>query len=425
MTLFNPIEITQSDRQRYQKPSLGLIYALSVPLVSGIYHLCLVDVGGFGLGGWLWIVMLLVGVAVFGLECALGKNDRVAFPVTPWLPFAGLLWASLLWCQGSGTYPIQMACQMTMPIFVGVAVSSYIQTERELRLLMFMFVINIALLVLGFLVELVMAGGHITEMGFRVGALTAMLPAAVCLTGTWKRRFSPWIGWGICLALAAVSGGRTATLAMLGMPILHPTFGRVVTKAAALGVTLLLFLALFFTPHFQDRFFHGGSGQLSDLTNGDINTSGRGEAWPLIWREAMKRPVLGAGVGTSGPFTDLVCNLGGHPHNDYLRVVFEVGFVGFGLFIAVVLWQSRDLLLRIRSSDGVVRHAFSAVWLAWLMFLFTSLTDNTLIYCAAYMNPMFALLGGAYGVHQRQRSTSREASDVLSTCGSTESEMLG
>lgn len=381
------------------------MYVLSVPLVSGIYHLCRVDVGGFSLGGWLWMIMLVIGLVIFGLESALRKNSPVAFPVAAWLPFAGLVWLSLLWCQSFGIYAIQMACQMTMPIFVALVASTSIRTERDLQWLMRMFVLNIALLIVGFLVELVVAGGQITEMGFRVGALTAMLPAAVCVTATWNRRYSPWIGWGVCLALAAVSGGRTATLAMISMPILHPCFGRLLTKALAVGAMLLLFLILFFTPHFQQRFFHeSAGGKLRDLTSGQINTSGRGEAWPIIWQEAMKRPVLGAGVGTSGPFTDLVCNLGGHPHNDYLRVVFELGFVGLACFLCVIAWQSVSLQRHIRQHTELLQQAFAAVWLAWLMFLATSLTDNTLIYAAAYMNPMFVLLGAAYGVAARQKT---------------------
>ena len=41
--------------------------------------------------------------------------------------------------------------------------------------------------------------------------------------------------------------------------------------------------------------------------------------------------------------------------------------------------------------------AFIAALLGFLIMLFTSATDNTLVYNLCYTDPLFALMGGAYG----------------------------
>ena len=303
---------------------------------------------------------------------------------------------------GIGIRNIQDACQITMPVLVGVMVSSCIHTRRQLAWLLKMFAFNMGLLFVGFGVAYVEVGGDLEHMGFRAGALTCTLCGAVFLTATERRKLLPWFGWAVCVALAGVSGSRMATLALLLMPVAHPTLGKWSAKLLMITAICVLGIGIFNTSHFQQRFFYsGGSGKLSDISRGEINTSGRFDTWPIIWHEAWKHPVLGAGVGTSGTFTDQVSDLGGHPHNDYLRVFFEVGAVGFLSFALVLVWQSLELRRQLGRQRGVVRHAFAAVILGWIMFLITSCTDNTLVYCAAYMNPLFALLGAAYGVCAR------------------------
>src|SRR5205085_6961999 len=84
--------------------------------------------------------------------------------------------------------------------------------------------------------------------------------------------------------------------------------------------------------------------------------------------------------------------------NDYLRVGFELGLVGLAIFLAVLAWQLGHLAVQIRRSRGVVRTAFTASWLGLLAFLISACTDNTLSYNLWYMDPLFAVMGAAYGV---------------------------
>jgi O-antigen ligase len=159
---------------------------------------------------------------------------------------------------------------------------------------------------------------------------------------------------------------------------------------------------IFYTPMFQARFFYRGSGTLADVLRGDFDTSGRFEAWPVLWEEAFKRPLLGSGVGSSMVF--LESGQSGltmtHPHNDYLRIAFEVGFIGLACFVVVLVWQVFELSRRIRNSSGLVRNTFAMALMGWFVFAIMALTDNIIIYTVHYMVPLFALMGAAYGVAQ-------------------------
>jgi len=49
-----------------------------------------------------------------------------------------------------------------------------------------------------------------------------------------------------------------------------------------------------------------------------------------------------------------------------------------------------------------VRYAFAAALLGWFVFLISACTDNPLIYAVWFTNPLFALMGAAYGVATRE-----------------------
>jgi hypothetical protein len=82
-----------------------------------------------------------------------------------------------------------------------------------------------------------------------------------------------------------------------------------------------------------------------------------------------------------------------------LRIFFEVGLVGITLFAGLIIWQLRTLYQLINSTGGVLRTAFTGVWLGFAALLISSLSDNTISYHTYFTNPLFAILGAAYGVY--------------------------
>jgi O-antigen ligase len=208
----------------------------------------------------------------------------------------------------------------------------------------------------------------------------------------------PVIGWLTCLALVASTGARLATAILLVVPVLHPRFKGRLARVVAIAAVAGLGLAIFYTSTFQQRFFHSGTGTLSQLVEGDIRDSGRFAAWDQVWEAAREQPILGAGVGSAYRFVPTVWTGMNHVHNEYLRVVFEFGFVGLAIFVGVLLWQYGDLRRRITRSEGVTRCAFVASLLGLYVLVIASITGNVISTNLLFMNPLFALMGAAYGV---------------------------
>jgi O-antigen ligase len=241
---------------------------------------------------------------------------------------------------------------------------------------------------------------HTETGGNRDAALTVALVGCVCLAGIESRAWIALIGWVGCIVLILLSASRTAAVALLSVVVLHPLYRGMGHRLLAILGIAACGLALFYSPIIQQRMFHSGSGSIRDLLAGnDVDTSGRFEAWPVIWEEAWKRPLLGAGVGTASPFVQRIWPGVSHPHNDYVRIGFEQGLIGLTIFVSVVGWQLLDLLRGSAVSTGLARQTFVASFLGLLALTITCITDNTLVYNLSYTDPLFALMGAAYGFH--------------------------
>jgi O-antigen ligase len=382
---------------------LGFLYVLGVPLGAGLATVEGLAIAGVNYTGLLWAFFLVVGAILVLWEKASPDGNSIEFPVGPWLLWFGFLWLSLSWCENVGPRNIQDAVQISMPLVVGIAGSLFVRSEAQLQWLLGAFVPAVLLLSLCPLVARV---GLLSALGLRPTdralGLTAALCGCVFMANFPARVFGPLLGWAFCLLLTVVTGSRMATLVLLLVPALVPWYGSQLWRILVILIIVGLGLALFHTPIFQERFFHEGSGTLADVLEGDFLSFGRFEAWPDIWDEAWRRPYLGAGVGSAYDFVPTVWDGMNHVHNDYLRVGFEVGVVGLAVFLLVLLWQVCDLWARIHRSRGVVRTAFAAAWLGLLVFVIAAFTDNPLGYNLWYTNPLFAVLGAAYGADVRR-----------------------
>lgn len=160
------------------KPSLGMLYAISVPLAAGFVHLCEFRVGGLMVSGYVWMLMLAIGLLIFLLDNALTSRRRISFPWIAWMPFASFVWLSLVWGKVDRE-TIQAACQITMPIFVGVIVSVFVRSEEQLVLLLRAFRWSLVFLAAGFVVSYARVRGDLDGVGFRMGSLTCILIALI------------------------------------------------------------------------------------------------------------------------------------------------------------------------------------------------------------------------------------------------------
>jgi O-antigen ligase len=123
-----------------------------------------------------------------------------------------------------------------------------------------------------------------------------------------------------------------------------------------------------------------------------------------LGEKAKEKIVLGWGAGSSTDLVELAWPGITEPHNDYLRIIFEQGFVGLGIFLTAAVGQMALLRREIRRCDGEKKIGFVTAYLALAVLLVVSFTENTIVYGLWYMNPLFAVLGGAYGVRRAGRT---------------------
>ncbi|WP_442511041.1 O-antigen ligase family protein [Novipirellula sp. SH528] len=390
------------------QPRLGYLYVLSLPICAAIATPRGLEIAGQNYTGWLWLGLLVLGVLLMLIDKAIFGDQRwVRFPVIPWVAFFGFNWISLLWADDFGSRNIQDAMQVSMPLIAGAAASMFIETNAQLRTLQRIFLFSMLPLLVSLIIwRLDLMPSLDFDTGMRPLGLTVGLVGCVMLAMAPPRYLFAFAGWGASLAICFASGGRTVTLSILALPMLHPRMGTKLGRVALCAVMLVLAVAVFHSETFQQRFFYSGHGTLEDLMAGDVRGSGRFDAWPKIFDHAMLTPWLGHGIGSAYDYVAIVWPGMNHVQNDYLRVFYETGVVGFTIFVFVAIWQTISLFLRVRSSTGLVQQTYLAAWLGWLLFLINATTGNPISYNLWFMNPLFVLMGAAYGVDALQRDES-------------------
>jgi len=163
---------------------------------------------------------------------------------------------------------------------------------------------------------------------------------------------------------------------------------------AAATATVLLVLA-YETP-IADRMFTGDTS--IEIAGIAVNASGRSRIWAEVADSAMKAPIVGQGVGSSIDAASRIAGIG-HPHNDYLRVWHDHGFIGLGLFglafVAMFGVMLRNLQRSERRRDPIAPTHLAGL-LALTGLLIACMTDNAIIY-PFVMTPVAVLVGAGLG----------------------------
>jgi O-antigen ligase len=191
----------------------------------------------------------------------------------------------------------------------------------------------------------------------------------------------------VLVVIIVVSLSRTAILAT----IVSLTIGFAMTSAKrprmrnvviglAGGLVIFDVLASYFGP-LRDRFSEGDNGHLLGFA---INTEGRAQVWSLLLRSATSswsHLLFGQGIGSAARFTLMTVGPNfPQPHNDYLRLVYDTGLIGFLLFVggAILFLFSSYRAATKSSEEAFVAHL--TAFLAVLIILIMMLTDNPLVY---------------------------------------------
>jgi len=163
-------------------------------------------------------------------------------------------------------------------------------------------------------------------------------------------------GFVLCSIAMALTGGRAG---MLSWTICALVLGFLKWRKMLILIPIFSLLALAVVPGLQDRLLEGFSGETGgeqaerrasmgaideDGRDRYVITSGRVVVWPRVIAEANKSPVFGHGreaMQRTGIVARLKDDLNittfGHPHNAYLQLYIDTGFVGL-FFVGWFFW---------------------------------------------------------------------------------------
>jgi O-antigen ligase len=114
--------------------------------------------------------------------------------------------------------------------------------------------------------------------------------------------------------------------------------------------------------------------------------------WEIIWQRFLEQPWLGWGAGSSGAYLAEHFGTITHPHNDFLRVLHDLGITGLVLW---ALWATSLVALLRRAARSEAGRAYAAAGCGlFIAMLACALTDNVVNYIFV-MAPAGAVLGMA------------------------------
>jgi O-antigen ligase len=359
------------------------------------------EILGFSVSGYAWVLPLVAAILVLARHLT-----RVQFPVWLWLPWGLLLLAYLT--QAEEPHAVQRTVMMLCPLAVAMA-ASCVRATPTVALAILRFVKLLAVVLLLAVVwgtGLLLSGTLPAYGGYAASVMTASLLGAVFAAEYASGRRVSLAWWAAIQLAPLIALTRTGIVASaLTLPL---CLGRVRlrTRLISLGAIALGGIALFSSPRMQARMFYSGSGTFSDISlqNRNFATSGRSALWPELVEEIKKRPWLGHGANASETYVSIARPGLAHPHNDWLRLLYDYGALGTLLFVVTLLAQVFHILAAARRAPDPTNVLFVGAASSFIVLVLFMFTDNIILYAAFFGNLQFAILGTAYGFTSRRKN---------------------
>jgi O-antigen ligase len=283
---------------------------------------------------------------------------------------------------------------------MGITASRYSIREAELKQFSKLCEYSVLLfyLVIVFKSGVLLTGALPEVTGLAPQVMTATLLATVFAARyVYKERQALYHWIALCI-IPVIAMTRTAMVA--GGITLSATFAplKLRKRLIVLAIIAAIGFSIFYTERFQRKMFYSGEGEITDLRldNPDLYTSGRLWLWEIMKEQISLRPWLGYGANANESFIISVVGFKGQPHNDWLRLRFDYGYIGTFIFGLCMFMQMFHAWKMARRTSGETRILFYAGASSFLPFVLFMLTDNIILYCQFFGNLQFTILGLAY-----------------------------
>jgi len=348
---------------------------------------------GFHLKGYAWFFPLMI--ALFRLLKYTSRNSLPYWIWAPWIAVVGI-YLSLSDHPNS----LQRSVMLLCPILIGMAVSTIPITEvllakflwacRYMVIALFgMVIINTGMAISGQLPEIT---------GLAAESMTAVLLANIFAAEyAWRHR-GALIFWLGAAMLPVIALTRTAMLgALLSLPApLAPL--KIRKRIVLIACLILAGWALFYSERVQRKMFYSGHGELNEISldNPDFRTTGRISMWNMLQPEIQKALYFGHGANAQEDFLLSHYGIRTQPHNDWLRLLFDYGYLGAGVFAICLIMQVLHAYRMAQRAAGLTKMLFQVGAICFIPFVLLMITDNVILYASFFNNLHFTIIGLAY-----------------------------
>lgn len=398
-------KIRNDNNQIKNLPVLVWLIAIStiVACVGGTSFL------GYNIAGFAWVVPLFISVIVF-----FNKRGKINLPVIIWMPWICVVIVYLVLSQAPNA--LQRSIMLLCPIFIGMTISKFNVGEEELKnftsIYRYMAICLYAVVILK--TGMLVTGSFPEATGLAPEVMTGALLCALFATNYAVGEKSALRWWAALAAIPVIALTRMGIIAA-GASLLG-TFAPMKIKKRFMFIVLIALLVspIFYSERVQKKMFYSGEGTLSEASfdNPDFRTSGRKNVWDAMKYEINKEPWFGHGANSSESFVSMLTGGLVHPHNDWLRLLFDYGYFGTIVFGACMALQIYHVLKRARRAAGKTRTLLYAGASAFIVFVLFMFTDNIILYVAFYSNFHFTILGIAYASYNKSLAKNNEKIDA-------------
>jgi O-antigen ligase len=348
------------------------------------------QIAGFG-----WFIPLVLSILIF-----LKIPGHSKFPILIWFPWILLVIIYLIFAKAPNAF--QRSIMLLCPLVVGMTVSKLKIGENELesfnKLCHYMAVALYVVIImkLGIIVTGILpASGMAAEV--MTGTLLCSLFSVSYVSGQ-KKELAWWAAFAVIPFIAVT---RTAIVAAgLTLPLTFAPMN-IFKRTVLIALIILLAIPVFYSERVQKKMFYSGRGTLAEVhpDNPDFATSGRKALWDKLEAEIDKKPYFGHGANTSEPIVSMLTGGLTHPHNDWLRLLYDYGYFGTIIFVFCVISQVLHILKRARSATGETKILFYAAASTFISFVLFMFSDNIILYVAFFGNLQFTMIGLAYAAY--------------------------